>query len=482
MTITDLFADGNKPNLLLIITDQERSLQHWPETFAQDHLPSMTRLANSGITFTRAYTGSCMCSPSRATFLTSQYPSQTGVTRTGSPQPPHHLPTELANLADVLHEAGYVCAWRGKWHLGGIGPQQYGFQTWDPPDAGNYLCPNDTLGGGDPDNDGRYLDNMLDFIDERAGKDQPFCLVASFVNPHDVYMASYQPQLGYETSDFHKLKIPLPVNCEESLDTKPRGQTIMSWNSRPHANTMQEYVNFYAYLHTVVDRQIMTLLERFDKHNLTNDTLTIRFADHGEQALSHGLVEKFCNAYEESIRIPLIISNPLVCVQPQTTNSLVSSLDLVPTLTHLLGLGEVFSGCFLGKNIAPILGDPSKSVQDSVHFTYDDIPCREEPSIIRCIRTERYKYAVYFTSDGADADWELYDLEKDPNENDNKAGCEAYREVQNMLDRKLFKTMEEMKTKPRSFDWPPTETENSRGGAKNFKTNYAYDKDKCFSK
>eukprot|EP00568_Trieres_chinensis_P019048 CAMPEP_0183323242 /NCGR_PEP_ID=MMETSP0160_2-20130417/73902_1 /TAXON_ID=2839 ORGANISM="Odontella Sinensis, Strain Grunow 1884" /NCGR_SAMPLE_ID=MMETSP0160_2 /ASSEMBLY_ACC=CAM_ASM_000250 /LENGTH=103 /DNA_ID=CAMNT_0025490563 /DNA_START=189 /DNA_END=496 /DNA_ORIENTATION=+ len=102
MNITDLFADGKKPNLLLIITDQERGLQHWPETFARDHLPSMTRLANSGMTFARAYTGSCMCSPSRATLLTSRYPSQTRVKTTGSPQPPRSLPMNLTNLADVL--------------------------------------------------------------------------------------------------------------------------------------------------------------------------------------------------------------------------------------------------------------------------------------------------------------------------------------------------------------------------------------------
>jgi hypothetical protein len=69
------------PNILIIITDQERTLQHWPETFSQDYLPSMERLKKHGLDFQEHYTNTCMCSPSRATLLTSQFPSRTGVMR-----------------------------------------------------------------------------------------------------------------------------------------------------------------------------------------------------------------------------------------------------------------------------------------------------------------------------------------------------------------------------------------------------------------
>lgn len=69
------------PNILIIITDQERAMQHWPHDFSHKHLPSMERLKKHGIDFQQHYTNSCMCSPSRATLLTSQFPVQTGVTR-----------------------------------------------------------------------------------------------------------------------------------------------------------------------------------------------------------------------------------------------------------------------------------------------------------------------------------------------------------------------------------------------------------------
>ena len=464
MGIADLFAGGRKPNLVFIITDQERSLQHWPESFIEQNLPAMTRLCNTGITFSQAFTNACLCCPSRATFLTSQYPTMTGVTATGSPGPPTPLPKDLANLATVLNKAGYTCAWRGKWHLGGKGPQDYGFTSWNPPDAGNYLSLNDTLGGGTPDNDGRSLNDMLSYIDQAAqNQDQPFCLVASFVNPHDVYVAQYGPALGYTEADFDRVRVPLPTNCDEDLDTKPRAQVCMSWPYVTHENSQQDYVNFYAYLQTLVDGQIMQLLDRLDKYNLTKDTLIVRTADHGEQALSHGLVEKFFNAYEESMRIPLVLSNPLAFPQPQVTDSLASLLDLVPTLAHLLGVSEDFSDCFFGQNLIPILNDPTKSVQDFVHFTYDDIPSRSGPSIIRCIRTARYKYAVYFTDDGDDADWELYDLKEDPKEDSNVAGQVAFRDVQLALDKQLQQAMQDMKTEP-DFDWPPAASDRSCGG------------------
>lgn len=106
MDVADLFSGPKKPNIVIIMTDQERSLQHWPENFCKEHMPAMERLMKNGLTFKKAFTNACMCSPSRATFLTSQFPSQTGVVMTSSPEPIIHLPKDLANLATVLRKAG----------------------------------------------------------------------------------------------------------------------------------------------------------------------------------------------------------------------------------------------------------------------------------------------------------------------------------------------------------------------------------------
>ena len=110
--IHQLLKDTNqRPNLLIIITDQEREIQHWPQDI---HLPARQKLQRHGITFQRFYCNACMCSPSRATLLTSQFPSVTGVLTTASPQPKVALPVEMDNLATLLKPFGYHCEWHGK--------------------------------------------------------------------------------------------------------------------------------------------------------------------------------------------------------------------------------------------------------------------------------------------------------------------------------------------------------------------------------
>jgi choline-sulfatase len=81
MSVSRLFENGKRPNILIIITDQERYITHWPENFSKDNLPAMERLKRHGLDFKHHYTNSCMCSPSRSTLLTSQFPVKTGVTR-----------------------------------------------------------------------------------------------------------------------------------------------------------------------------------------------------------------------------------------------------------------------------------------------------------------------------------------------------------------------------------------------------------------
>jgi arylsulfatase A-like enzyme len=123
-------------------------------------------------------------------------------------------------------------------------------------------------------------------------------------------------------------------------------------------------------------------------------------------------VEKFDNAYEESIRIPLIVSNPKLHVWGQASHSLISVLDILSTVADLLGVSGALESCFYGTSLlVEVLDNPRMCPNEMVHFTYNDIPSRNAPSIIRCVRTLRYKYAVYFTSDGNDTDWELYNLQ-----------------------------------------------------------------------
>ena len=414
--------------------------------------------------------------------------------RTGSPGPPYHLPTDIPNLATILKKAGYPkVEWHGKWHVGKT-PADYGFDGWEPPDAGNYLAVNDTLGGGTPDNDGRFLKNLCKSLETYAAANhnapessssatpEPFCIVASFVNPHDVYVAQHGPAKGYTDEDLHRLHVPLPSNYMEDTDenNKPRSHGQMSSRHVTFDCTPQEYVNFYAHLHTIVDGRIGALLDKVEDLGFTDSTLIIRTADHGEQGLSHSLVEKFFNCYQESLNIPLVVSNPIAFPSPQATDALSSHLDILPTLAGLLGQS---TKTLQGTNLARVLDHPEvhttitsegknqgkteeesfPGIQKSIHFTYDDIAFPAAPSTIRCLHKGRFKYAVYFTPDGRDTDWELYDLETDPLEDNNIAGKPEYKELQAALEAELYTTMVEKETLPTAFRWPPKPTRYSVG-------------------
>lgn len=179
-----------KLNIVIIMTDQQRSPLFLPQQWVQDHLPSFERLKKNGMEFTHAFTNTCQCTPSRSIFLTSKYPSETGVTTTfsapGEPfleletptdplAGPKTLPGNILNLARVLEESCYDVVYKGKWHESrpvnypGKGSAYWskrdiehlanicGFHDWNPPDAGNSLTDVTTLGGGYAQNDKRFI-------------------------------------------------------------------------------------------------------------------------------------------------------------------------------------------------------------------------------------------------------------------------------------------------------------------------------------
>lgn len=464
-----------------------------------------------------------MCSPSRATLLTGQYPAQHGVTltlttgdlrpdrtnapavfltlgdilrRPGAPRDRvvkqflrgllqlgpksgHEpvLPPGIPNLARWLRAAGYEVAYKGKWHLthplGEAGwsdqdsqrlEREYGFAGWEPPDAGENAKA-EHFGGGRAGPSRRGWDDEYTRQAERwlsrAGLPEPFCLVVSLVNPHDVlgYPASYEDG-GYSAAAFRDLGVDLPPTLDEDLRDKPTVHTLMQLGMTAYLGPLRgrraklDYVNFYAYLHRVVDEQIGHLLrvlgDAEDPTSLRARTVIVRCSDHGEMGLAHGgLRQKMFNTYEETIHVPLVFSNPVLFPRAVTTTALASLIDIVPTLlslaktkcedgprgkdltpilsAHALPDGERLRRC--GVDLGPVIEHPGprQSVQDAIHFTYDDHQAATalqnvpgQPNRIRCVRDRRMKYAFYFDPSGrAATEYEMYDLERDPDERNN---------------------------------------------------------------
>jgi choline-sulfatase len=516
-------ATGRRPNLLLLITDQQRAPMHWPDEpgWARQLTPADHDLAGTGLTFTDAICSTCMCSPSRATLYTGLYPAQHGVTLTltemGARPDPRNAPAAIGtfagklvdgsvprvktarafarsalrlgagrgeettldpgvpNLARLLRDAGYAVGFKGKWHLtkplhgdawsrddADLLERDFAFAGWEPPDAGENLDPTH-FGGGNAGASGQGFDEDYTRQAEAfvASAPEPWALIVSLVNPHDVlgYPSSYE-EGGYRTDEFRDLEVPLPETHDEDLSNKPYPHSLMKLGQQSYLGPLRgrraalDYLAFYAHLHRLVDTKVSRILDALgaagDPRSLRSRTLVVRTADHGEMGLAHGgLRQKMFNAYEETLRVPLVFSNPVLFPRARETRAPAGLVDVVPTLATLLGFDPPAG--VAGVDLTPVLAghanaseealelagvdlaaaarhpDPAGSVQDASAFVYEDhkagtafenvVP---QPNRLRALRERDWKYAVYADpSGGSRPQYEMYDLAGDPHERHN---------------------------------------------------------------
>lgn len=550
-----------KPNFVLLITDQQSANPYWPEGWAEENLPSLRWLKEHGVSFPRAYTNSCTCSPSRATLFTGLYPAQHGMTEVLEFDNTARIPSDatvergegaemqvselaknikerrqrvlsadLQNLAKILRTAGYDVVFKGKWHL--TKPvswvrdpehdidqrywtredaerveERYGFRGWTWPDAGDNLAL-ENFGGGHVRNDQRFIDgrgqaarygdvpasvlepeSAVHFLRGYDGE-RPLCLVVSLVNPHDVLaypgtggaevdgVPLYQAA-GYHDRLFEDLPIDRPPTWDEDLSTKPWAQSefrVVSNAGNGPITADDEaaqlgYCRFYAHLCRHVDHQIEQVLTALRESAVGDDTYVVRLSDHGDMAMAHGLQrQKMYNVYEETLNVPFVISHPDLA-GGSTSRALVSLVDVLPTLAELAGVPDRDRWTFKGRDLTPVLSDPSAQVQDVLHFTYDDgyffVPSAGH---IRAIVERRWKYAVYFDPHtNAPFEYEMYDLEvpRDEREVENLGhpGTEVSPEVaaeRERLHQRLIRVMDSLGTTPDTVAWPEHWGEGTR--------------------
>jgi Arylsulfatase A and related enzymes len=445
-------AATGKRNLILFLSDQERAIQWFPPGWAEAHLPNYTALRNSGILFENCCTNTAMCTPSRNTIFTGLFPAQhqsfdTLTDGFEQSESEHQLDPTLPNLATVLKAAGYEVVYKGKWHLskGVEGCDgtfinddivRYGFDLWDPPDAGQDTKI-ENYGGGTADNDQRFIDDAVAYLQEKVANpgDKPFCLVVSLVNPHDVLgYPGNQGAGGYGPEDLlGDLDLPPSVHEELLANFKPTCQQellvkLMGLGPLVNDDMKRKYVNFYGNLLKIVDGHLGALLDVFNSseagQRLRENTWIVRTSDHGEMGMSHGgMRQKTFNCYEETIRVPLIWSNPVDFPEGRVCPELVSHVDLLPTICSMLGVDGWEGYNFAGVDYSPLIKDAAAPpVQDYILFTFDDVWAGQNaagnpqgivspPNRIQMIRTREFKYARYYDIQGIQADQEeFYDL------------------------------------------------------------------------
>ena len=476
-------------NTILFVTDQERRIMNFPTGWAEENLPGMTRLKRHGLSFERAFTNACMCSPARATMLSGYFPAQHGVKYTLEQdmdsaryaQVTLPLPDTMGNLATVMAGTGREPVYKGKFHVtkytgvkwvqSDVG--QYGFTRWNPQDAGANQNISEE-GGGMVQNDNRFMymdgpmedgmEGVVAYLKKIAPEQQPFCLVVSLVNPHDVLMYPKSLAAAGYGQEWLNGTIEPPGSSGEDLSDKPRIQsefiklTALGLGSIDNEQMQRDYLNFYGNLMKLADSYLVTVIDLLDELGLTDNTLIIRTSDHGEMGLSHGGArQKNYNFYEQTTNVPLIYSNPTLYPEPVVSDAMVSHVDFLPTLASLFDAPQSVCSAWQGRDYSRIVLDPTAPpVQDYVVFTYDDYQCGQTgphlppPNHIVSIREERYKLAEYYDANGhIPSEWEMYDLVDDPDEIVNLASPNATRSEEQQLayDRLLARLQEVKQTR-----------------------------------
>ena len=436
-------AQTQRPNVLLILVDQWRQ----PRWTPQLRTPGVDRLAARGVSFSNHFVSASPCSPSRACLMTGTYTTQNQMYSNcdfveGDLQ--DSLDPTIPTLGHVFRENGYRTPYQGKWHLtrhADRNPEDdlidYGFEGWRLPDA--------PFGG--PPYWGKIFDPLyahrsIQWLSEPANRQQPWFLVSSLVDPHDVcgWPRAYPQWLDEEI----RTDAP-PENWNDDLSGKPASQHEFLVRFRSIGGRMDEndpdlwrrYLDYYMHCMESADRQIVRILDALEASGQADNTIVIFTSDHGEMGGSHRLRTKGNFAYEEVMNVPLIIAWPKVLPRGVTTNAMASNVDVMPTLCSLAGVRA--SHYMPGVNLLPVLKNPEATGErDDVlhHVDWESIfgvakkkgqvNIYDNPSHVRTIRDRQWKYSYYFAP-GRDAEeFELYNLKDDPLEMSNLVSDAGY--------------------------------------------------------
>lgn len=410
-----LHAAGRKPNFLFIYTDDQRydSLgvvqreQGERARFPWFKTPNLDRIAAEGMRFRNAFVTLSLCAPSRAAFLTGRYNHANGVIDNHTP-----FPTNNVTHATLLRAAGYKTAYIGKWHHGGQRGQRPGFDySASFVGQGRYDdCPFEINGVATPTTgwvDDVSTDYAIEFMQQN--KDKPFSVVVGFKATHGPWSP---PERAADRFDGEKAR-PVP-----NLDARPiyRDGDNQQKAKRTGAGTEAGINLNYLRCISAADDNVGRLLKALDDLGLAGDTVVVFSSDNGFYNGEHGLGDKR-SAYEESLRVPMLLRYPKLVGKGTTSDEMVLNIDLAPTFLELAGVSAPKE--MQGKSWLPLLAGRKTDWRQSflAEYFYEQ-NFIGTPTLV-AVRTKDAKLIKY---PGHDEWTELFDLASDPYETKNLAG------------------------------------------------------------
>lgn len=429
---------AERPNIILILTDDQR----YDEVgFLNPILqtPHMDALAQQGVHFKNAFVTTSLCSPSRASILTGQMMHNHGVIDNN-----RRLPEGVELFPGHLQRAGYETAFIGKWHMGGaIYEPRPEFDFWVSfPGQGTYYPENAfgqttmlNVNGESVAQQGYITDELTDyalkFLTQRDG-DRPFFLYLSHKAVHATFEPAERHAGQYSQAEI-KLGTPPPADADVPMWVRNQHN---SWHGAafPYHSDMplKEFKREYHRTLSAVDDSLGRLQAWLTESGLADNTIVLLLGDNGFLFGEHGLIDKR-NAYEESMRIPLLMQAPGWFLPGQTVEKMVANIDIAPTLLTLAGvaLPQHFDGRSFAHLPAAKAGRTHAATapwRDSLTYEYYwEYNYPHTPTVF-ALRTERYKYIQYH---GVWDTEELYDLVQDPREQNNLI------EHKDMIERKV---------------------------------------------
>lgn len=454
-----------KPNIVFILADD----LGWADTTLYGHTkyyrtPNVERLARRGMTFTRAYSASPLCSPTRASILTGLSPAHIGITTpachlsqvvleatpgrrapAGSkaigPNTATRLRTEYYTLAETLKDAGYATGHFGKWHLGHqpYSPLEHGFDVdvphWPGPGpAGSYVAPW-KFPDFDPDTPNEHIEDRManeavTFMEQH--KDEPFFL------------------------NYWMFSVHAPFDAKKSLIEKHR--------IRVDPNNAQRSPTYAAMVESM-DDAVGTLLDTLDRLGIADRTIVIFFPDNGGNMYNEvdgttptsnrPLRGGKATMFEGGVRVPCVVIWPGIVAGDTRSDAVVESSDFYPTLLEMLGLERREEQRFDGISIVPALkGQPLAREAIFTYFPHaPKVPDWLPPSV--AVHQGDWKLIRIFHGGDAGAhSWKLFNLREDIGEKNDLAAREPQRvkELDALIDQFLADTQAVVPVPNPNFD------------------------------
>lgn len=481
-----------RPNIIYIMSDDHDADAISAYSKKLISTPNIDRLANEGVRFNKAFVGNSICAPARATLLTGQHSHKNGIKDNRT-----RFDSSKTTIAHLLSGAGYQTALIGKWHLHSY---PTGFDYWKIfPGQGLYVNPRLITMNGDTITQQGYAtdiitDDVIEWLEKRDPS-KPFALFFHHKAPHRYFF----PDLKY-LEDFSKKTFPEPttlytdtagkgsawriqtmsilrdmqlasdlkidpVYLMDIPEYKPDSTQIVYYHAilnrvpepmrsrykeiyaergkllrrlRPTGNELlkykyQWYMQDYLACVASIDESIGKLLDYLDKKSLAANTAVIYTSDQGFYIGENGWFDKRF-AYDVSMQTPLLIRWPGHIHKSTVTNEMVQNIDFAPTILDIAGVK--IPNSIQGISLKPLItGEQKKLSRKYLYYHYYEF-VRDHTVIPHlAIRSERYKLIYFYTAD----EWELYDLQKDPEEQKNLIKSPQHKKIIEQLKRELLK-------------------------------------------